>query len=517
VPPTLQGYERISQQRVAEALISRGNQRWQNVYSNVDESVALLAAAIESLPLIDEGLAAHRPHLDSLDRETGERIGQVIWTSDSLALAFRFLSIGQVMGAAVAIRADLERTTRERAESHGVAFEGFTEEIFRRSWGQLPLNIDVIQCYRATSELLHGRGPLLRVVNWEGPQLARGLDQSARDGLVLLAQACGAIGLHLREVIARSLRSYGEVEAANSVERGVGRARPGAPLSWSFSAFLPLTHDLLESPQLEALSRYLSAPIHAIRRAVDPAYLAFLQRRRAAIETAHEALLMEKRRLGSAFRVQGVQEKATYLAWIVEAAYLVSTWLDAKPQSSALVTAATAQRIAFAYWLEDDPRCLAAARTVLESVARLRAWRLKPQRAVRVEDRGSDATPRDWWEAAGWRRLTELARSLSEFAHWRPTPQWTEASRYLEHMATFEIPGSEHPQTRAKGVLIERTSLLLLSETMVLLGRMSPALLSKYSNETGIRQDADFEHELEEWLSRNWTARRFRIGEARLQ
>jgi hypothetical protein len=60
----------------------------------------------------------------------------------------------------------------------------------------------------------------------------------------------------------------------------------------------------------------------------------------------------------------------------------------------------------------------------------MRTWRLKPNKAELLETR-PQTTPRDWLEAAGWKRLTTLNRALGEFAHTKPTSRWTGAHELL--------------------------------------------------------------------------------------
>ncbi len=62
-------------------------------------------------------------------------------------------------------------------------------------------------------------------------------------------------------------------------------------------------------------------------------------------------------------------------------------------------------------------------RCVVEQVARARTWRLRPDRARKIEA-NPNSTPRDWIEGAGWLRLSLLNRALGEFAHGSTQTNW---------------------------------------------------------------------------------------------
>jgi hypothetical protein len=103
-----------------------------------------------------------------------------------------------------------------------------------------------------------------------------------------------------------------------------------------------------------------------------------------------------------------------------EMAAMIGIWLrddsGTRFAADAFATSASALRSALWLWLEDDLRAMGCLRPVVDQLARMRTWRLKPEAAAKLEA-NPQTTPRDWLEAAGWRRLTLLSRALGEYVH----------------------------------------------------------------------------------------------------
>jgi hypothetical protein len=101
---------------------------------------------------------------------------------------------------------------------------------------------------------------------------------------------------------------------------------------------------------------------------------------------------------------------------------------------------------------------MAVLRTVLEQTARMRVWRLKPTKAFKLE---THSTPRDWLEAAGWKRLASLNSALGDFAHVTARSDWETARIVLTEIQDAPAP-EEAPFTARRSALELVTSLLAI-------------------------------------------------------
>jgi hypothetical protein len=183
-------------------------------------------------------------------------------------------------------------------------------------------------------------------------------------------------------------------------------------------------------------------------RALD----AFAARRGNAAATARIAFEQEQGQLGEHFAPEAIGAREFAYILINETAGLLSRWTSG-PRSDAMAVGASALRAGLWLWLEDDDRSLVAARTVLEQAARLRTWRLKPERATRIEAQGPRPSARDWLDAAGWRRLSVINRSLGQFSHIPDQAQekWHEARVALMELqddVDDDAPSSPEQTTR---------------------------------------------------------------------
>jgi hypothetical protein len=242
------------------------------------------------------------------------------------------------------------------------------------------------------------------------------------------------------------------------------------------------------------------------------ALFAFLRRRQRAAADAEQAYRAEQRFLGDEYRPDTVTTRESLMAECAEMAALLAKWAASLNERAALLTAASALRSAFFLWLEDDDRSMAATRTVLECVARLRAHRVKPQRAMRVEAAGSSATPRDWFEAAGWRRLNLLTKSLGELSHFRMEARWGGARDALVAIASRELAPEHPPELRARGLLVETSGFLLASEVIERLRLLSPELSKAYESLLEKVSGHKPGSNLEGWLGELWNMRDFDLG-----
>ncbi len=207
-PATVDGFRAALTARgydaVAEALIARHNLRMSGT-SKIDTTSQyvclphLVALFSLDLALLELGVRADRPPAD-----TGEGwLEHVAWGLDSVCVAIRLLMCGQVVGAAVVARTQLERWTHNLAHNAGLAQRAgeSTVEWLDRVWsvdsrtvaGAKPVtgrpdnlrapeqHLDTPphtgspdgtdggsgRLFAQLSEVLHARGPLLEVVRWD--------------------------------------------------------------------------------------------------------------------------------------------------------------------------------------------------------------------------------------------------------------------------------------------------------------------------------------------------------------
>jgi hypothetical protein len=150
----------------------------------------------------------------------------------------------------------------------------------------------------------------------------------------------------------------------------------------------------------------------------------------------------EKEFYGAKFEPQNLVGRGITFVLIAEIAALCSRWSTHLPDlAAAAAVVSSSLRSAYWLWLEDDDRAMAALRCTLEQTARIRAWRAKPAKATALEANPA-TTPRDWLEAASWRRLGALNRALSEFAHAHPGSRWDGARDLLTALQKAQTKGS---------------------------------------------------------------------------
>jgi hypothetical protein len=203
--------------------------------------------------------------------------------------------------------------------------------------------------------------------------------------------------------------------------------------------------------------------------------LAFVDQRRRCVESASASFAAEKAASKETFDPDVLMHRFFVTINVAEMASLLSTWPEGESGAAHLLVAASALRSALYLWLEDDHRAMAAARTVLETTAMARAWRIKPNRAMRAAARGSQASARDWLEASGWKRLGIFVRSLGELSHATLKSRWSGAIRILIDIQPDD-PTNASPNRTARGSALELVTILLATEVIARLDALNPGL-----------------------------------------
>ena len=230
--------------------------------------------------------------------------------------------------------------------------------------------------------------------------------------------------------------------------------------------------DLLQgaSDSFEAVMRG-ERPIGRKYRDDELVTAAFGWHRLRSANAALQAINHEKQALQDEFNPNGLQDRATGWLFVTESISLLSQWCREKAESEVLAFVGSSLRASWWLWLEDDDRAMAVLRCTFEQIARLRVLRLKPTKAAKLESR---STPRDWIEAAGWRRLGPLNSALGEFSHLTTRSDWNRARALLTEIQ--EDADEESAPHTARRSAMELVTLLVAAEARERLAQYSDDL-----------------------------------------
>jgi hypothetical protein len=318
--------------------------------------------------------------------------------------------------------------------------------------------------YGFLSEIMHGR-LLPQALAWDADELLR-TDELPPQVYVGLGAVTETLVLCLRQIrlgaafMARERQDAGAIDLLMNKLDGFSEAKPlSAESDPDESQVAPLASPptgRLVSPPIAALAplapgqglseRFLrqvdglAAVYEATMQGQRPAgrlfkddeltMLAFTSHRAHSAHVANHALEHERRFLGDSFNSALLDERVTRWVVLTEAASLLGLWHPQSEVRNAACLVGSGLRSAYWLWLEDDSRAMSILRCVLEQTARMRTWRRKAEKARVLEER-EQTTPRDWLEAAGWKRLIVLNKALGEFAHMRVGSNWTGAHELL--------------------------------------------------------------------------------------
>jgi hypothetical protein len=303
---------------------------------------------------------------------------------------------------------------------------------------------------------------------WDATCLVSDLDDDVVPGIRLVLGALRLSVVHMRKLLLVVALDVGEKSTARLLEADMddfseAEEQVEGATSVHYHA-LPMPSDSIIPPleylepllPNEGLSKHaLSAlenaaeafegvmkgqrPAGRLYRDDEIATAAFGWHRYRSALVAQESLNREVRELGVEHDPLALAWRASIWIFVGEAAALLGLWMPDGGRRDAALLTASSLRSSWWLWLEDDDRAMAALRTVLEQVCRLRVWRLKPEKAKILEER---STPRDWIENSGWRRLGPLNKALGEFAHLNARSNWEEARGVLTKLQGNSDPKS---------------------------------------------------------------------------
>lgn len=539
VPPTREAYVQLAgsergSQAVGEAVISRHNQRFENIVGVAAAEADEVISTLHTVPALDAFLLHHgvslRAHPPS---PYGSHADHLRWGVDSAVSAMRFVLVGNVIGAAVVARTQLERWTEHRSRALGVerADGETTSDWYTRVW-RLPTELrdryvdvwgeggSVDQPAGATwldlSEVLHGRGALLDCVRWDATEV---LDRGHLDARLRGSEAVHhAVRLWLSHLTMCLVMTAREGDTPEGLLGGLLMMPYELPATRDMTFPLPLLWPL-NTDTLAITAGGVGNAVEDYDQVVRDGYggdytgaamNSFLNRRARAVSFAGMFLDAEADMLGDDFDPTGVARREQAYMLISEIAGLLCAW-GSGPPADALATAACALRASLWLWLEDDDRAMVAARTVLEQTARLRTWRRKPVKAATIEAKGSAATPRDWLEAAGWRRLSILNSSLGEYSHAAMRARWAGAHDVLTELGRVDAPDGSDPRFTARGSTLNDIAMAFGVEVHELATTESPVLAEALLDVLPLGEDAG--EDLERWLDRCWAHRGQPLGD----
>jgi hypothetical protein len=531
VSATVAGFEAALLERghrgVAEALISRHNQRIERVInaSHMMQCIGLPLLA-GHLPL---GLAAEELGADSARPPFYEGPSwpdHLAWGLDSIAAAVRLMMSLHPVGASIVARTQLERWSSNLEFNSGITQQPGepTTAWLNRLWSgprvRPPdgVTTPVGDLFADISELLHGRGPLMPLV-WL--DIADVTDTPSTEHVRLLETISDALVVslsHLRNGLASAAEAKGWHARAQAIDM-IRLVSPARGLLPDLRAFLlPLVpHVFQQSGVQDCLGamasghRRVVSALRAGQRPDEPLQLwpvlAFGAQRFRARTLAELAHNWERELLGDRFKAHGIENLAAEAVLAGEMAAMLAVWLRHDPAqrsvADAFAVCASGLRSAQWLWLEDDSRGMGCLRCVIEQVARARTWRLKPDRAAKIEA-SPKSTPRDWIEGAGWRRLNLFNRVLGEFAH-RSTKTNLNAARDAL-VALQRDPEADEAKYRGRTHALTAMIFIVAVECAAWVDRSSGQLGEAYRKVTRV-DDAQADRAIEMFLNRAWEKR----------
>ncbi len=410
---------------------------------------------------------------------------QIRWGPDSVQQSVRLLLSGQLIGAAVVARSQLERWTENLAfnagakRAPGEAIEDYAArvwtkrpwELFRRDAAPSRIevderHIDPREVMRNLNQIVHAERHL-ETVEWANgafepppPSDCVPAARTVSDALLLVSDRLSAAVVTLLEDLGES--------GLSSQLRHFRPFIPDAAIS-PLAACLWHANLLLRETGADTQVHEHAAKFEAVSRGERPEgrlyddgemmLLCFTYYRSRVLRHAMSAFDAEAERFGPRTQAHLMPNELPSVM-ISEMAASLASWLPPNsPARAASAVLSEAIRSSYWLWLEDDMRAMATLRVVLEQASRLRTWRLKPQQAARLEGR---ASPSRWLEKAGWGRLAPLNRALGEMSHFRVGVTWGAAFDLLVLLNPDAEP-EEAPYT-ARGHALQAVTRLVGTE-----------------------------------------------------
>jgi hypothetical protein len=246
----------------------------------------------------------------------------------------------------------------------------------------------------------------------------------------------------------------------------------------------------------------------------EMAMLFFLDRRYRSAASAKSAYEHEEQLYGEPLRFDELEARGIRTVFVAETLGLIARWSTSEHIRSAAAVASSGIRSSFFLWLEDDNQSMGVLRDVVESIARIRTHVLKPERAARLEERGSGATPQRWLEAAGCKSLSVLNAALGELAHTKENSKWHGVRDLLVSL----VPEDDEPELapyRGRRFALDSVVRLAGKTALEPVESVSPEIFAQLTalfGRVGIL-DPEQEKVLEDWPNRTLQRKGYDLGE----
>ena len=367
--------------------------------------------------------------------------------------------------------------------------------------------------WKMLSDLLHGRHGMIDLTTWESEECAKYAER-----WLFLSAFFSYISLSLRYVllwIEQGLTLY--IQEDLGCGSLVPENRPVDILP-RLDALHPREHhtllfqlDTLTLPILQGATTIPYQYTQFLQReagwppssgGADLLMLAFASRRGRAVNRAIAAFNAEREREKELFSNQYLIAKEMRKAVVCETAGLIA--LNSKHHGSRyLAHVASSLRSAFVLWLEDDSQSMACIRVALEGVAKARAWRLKIEKAKKLD--AWAAPVGRWLDLAGYRRLKPLYGRVNRFSHFVLADDVAKI-KGLADLLDDQTTLPSHIQT-ARGKIRQHVEIIVAIEISEWLKSEFPELSLPFWSALGISDARRLQLAIENWMNHVWSQR----------
>jgi hypothetical protein len=533
VSATVEGYKQAaarSANGVAEGLVSRSNQRLQRIERLTIPLQSIVMPHLSGLLPFDLAVQELGGDLGRPAFHSGRSwVEHLAWGLDSVVQSVRLLLCLQPVGAAVIARTQLERWSANIAHNTGVAQTTGEDTVawFDRLWAYPGSRIGPTgsqstaspgRVYADLSELLHGRGPLMRLVWLDVVDISA---TPSSDDVLAFDMITDALTISLSRIragLAAAADQKGWELLAQTISAVKLVRRSECWMPDTKPHLLPLIPYFFGQAGVEGQLGAAASGYHRVitdvrtgNQSSEPSEiwpaLAFSERRYRAVMTGRLAFASERQRLGADFRKNGIERLHIESVLGGEMAGLIALWLRDNPDSwapaAAFALCSSALRSAVWLWLEDDTRAMGCLRPVIDQLARARTWRLKPELAAKLET-SPKTTPRDWLEAAGWRRLNLVSRAFGEFVHGGLGVNHEAAGKAL--VSLQDDPEDELSQLTGRTHALSALVHYVQVESAQWLRRFDPDVANAFWRVIRLTEERG-EKGLEKFLARSWSNR----------
>ena len=196
--------------------------------------------------------------------------------------------------------------------------------------------------------------------------------------------------------------------------------------------------------------------------------LAFAAHRYSSALAAQQALDAERERLGAQFNAHSLTQRGLGYVLVAEISALCSRWNQplAHLSAPAALISSTIRR-AYWMWLEDDDPGDGSPAVHLRADGHTAGLAPQAHQGRAALNERASTMPKDWLQAAGWKRLAALNRGLSEYAHSYEGSRWDGARQLF---AALHVEPGEDALFKARGSALDFVTSLAAREVIRVIG-----------------------------------------------